>query len=131
VDHAGGWDRELRRRRRHGLFEEPEGVGEDGLPEMNAPLDPQRRWGELYGSLGVAELHAHVVLRPLHAAKPVDKVHVPGGPAELPVRRGLQAHLLLHPDDLAYRLVLRGPQPVRGYAARGKVLAGPQKLRWT
>jgi hypothetical protein len=131
VDHARGWDRELRRRRRHGLLQEPEGVGEDGLLEVHALLDPQRRRGELYRPLGVAELHAHVVLSLLHAAEPVDKVHVPGGAAELPVRRRPQANLLLHPDDLAYGPVLYGPQLVRGGAACGKILAGSQELGGT
>ena len=92
---------------------------------------PQRRRGELYRPFGVAELHAHVVLRPLHAAEPVDKVHVPRGAAELPVRRGLEAHLLLHPHDLTDRPILRGPQVVRRDASGGKVLAGPQKLGGT
>jgi hypothetical protein len=106
VDHAGGGDRELGRRRRHRPCQEPEGVGEDGLPKVHALLDPRRRRGELLHPFGVAEFHAHVVLGILDDAQPLDKVHVPGGAAELAVGGGSRAHLLLHPDGLAYRPVL-------------------------
>ncbi len=77
----------------------------------------------------VVEVHAdRVVLDLVDAAELVDEVHVPGLAAELAVGRGLEADLLLAPDDLADRLVLQPAQLGVVDAAGGVVLAGLQKL---
>jgi hypothetical protein len=56
---------------------------------------------------------------------------VPGCATELAVRSGPEAGLLLHPDGVPDRPVLRGPQLVTRSAAGGKILTGFQKLRGT
>src|SRR5262249_1963813 len=56
----------------------------------------------------------------LHPGDLVYEVHVPGGPPELAVGDRSQPDVVLHPDRVADRVVLGGPQIiVRDRAARG------------
>jgi hypothetical protein len=50
--------------------------------------------------------HLDALVGPLDPTEPVDEVHVPRRAPELPVRRRLQSHPLLHRDDVPDRLVL-------------------------
>jgi len=62
---------------------------------------------------GVVVEHASQVLFGLlHAADLVYEVHVPGGPPELAAGDRTQADVLLHPDRVANRDVLDGPQVI-------------------
>ena len=78
---------------------------------------------------GVGELHRQVARRLGYPADLVDEVHVPGGPAELPVGGRLQADLLLHPHRAGDLLVLDRAQAGRLDPPGGKVLAGLMQPR--
>ena len=86
-------------------------------------VHPQGCGLEVELALGVAEVHHQLLVGAVDPAELVDEVHVPGRPAELAVGRGLQADLLLHPDDVADRGVLGRAQRLVGELA-GSV-AGP------
>jgi hypothetical protein len=61
----------------------------------------------------------------------VDEVHVPEPAAELAVGGGLEADLLLHPDDVGDGLVLDRSPLLRSDAPGGSVLPCLEHLRGT
>src|SRR6185437_6139545 len=84
------------------------------------------------GELDVAGLvveHApQVLLSLLHARDLVYEVHVPGGAPELADGDRPQPDLLLHPDRLADRVVLGGPQVTGGDRAARGFLTGLEQV---
>jgi hypothetical protein len=112
------------------LAQVAEVVAEDGLPHADLAVDLQGRRGEVDPALSVAEVHHEVVAGAADPVQRVDEVHVPRGAAELAVGGGLQPDVLLHPDDVADRVVLGRAQLRVVDAPIGVVGAGAQQPLW-
>ena len=125
VHHARRGDRELRREPCR-LLQEREVVREDRLTDIDPVVDLQGRRFEGDLLLLVAHLDAEVVVALPDATELVDEVHVPRGAAELTVGRGLEPDVLLHPHDVADRVVLDRAQLRRGDTPRGGFLASAE-----
>src|SRR4051812_7850956 len=112
MNHAQGGDRQLGRRGPDELLQFAEVVSEDDVVEPDLSRDIGNGRGEIEVAPLVVEMYLERLLRPDDSSQLVDEIHVPGAAAELAVRRGAQAHLLLHPHDLADRLVLDLAEPL-------------------
>ena len=131
VDHAGGGDGELRRRRRHARLQEGEVVGEDRLLQRHAAGDAHRRRLPRDRPRLVVELDQDLLVGVGDPAERVDEVHVPGRAAELAVGGRLQADLLLLAHDVANRVVLDGAQLIGAQAPGGVLGSRVRELRGT
>src|SRR6185437_3498615 len=107
--------------------QERERVREDRVVDLELAVDADRGGGELDVPRGVVELHRQVARRLGHPAEGVDEVHVPGGPAELPVGGRLQADLLLHLDRAGDLKVLHRAQVRRRDPSGREVLTRLQQ----
>jgi hypothetical protein len=115
----------LRRR----LGEKAEGVAEDGRGEADAVVDVHGRRREFDRALLVAEAHVERLVQHLgHAVELEDEVHVPRRAAELPIRDGAQAGVLLQPHDVTDGVVLDAAQLVRVHLAGREALPCLQQL---
>jgi hypothetical protein len=129
VHHARRRDGELRDDvALHGVAQEHEVVAEDGLLQAYRGVHAQRRGREVEVALGVAEVHADLLVGPAYAAELVDEVHVPGRTPELPVGGRPQADVALHADDVPDRLVLDSAEFLGGDRSRRVIGAGAQQL---
>src|SRR4051794_35121974 len=130
VDHARRRDRQLRGRFLDGAVEEAEVVAEDRVREPEPPADVHPGEDGLDIALVAVEGDPQLLLgHRRDAVELVDEVHVPRPAAELAVGHGPQADLLLHPDDLADRVVLDRAQLDRVDTPFGVVLARLQEPR--
>ena len=109
VHHAGRRNGELGRGVGHRL-QEREVVAKNAFVELELALDLQRGGSEFDHALLVAKLNLHVVLHLGRAAHLVQKIHVPGGAAELAVGDSFQAQVLLLANDVADRLIFNAAQ---------------------
>jgi hypothetical protein len=116
VDQAGGGDGQLRGclrgHRGGGIAQELERGAEDRVVHPELARDPDRGRGELDVAGLVVEHAPQVLFGLLHPGNLVYEVHVPGGPPELAVGDRAQPDVVLHPDRVADRVVLGGPQVI-------------------
>ena len=115
VEDAGARDRHLRHE--PGVVLEETEVGDHRM--IVRPADPAGDRDGLRLGLDAMELDAVIELHQGAAVEPGEEIEMPPGAAELAVRRGLEADLLLPPQDLLDLAILDGAEFVGGDAAFG------------